>query len=432
MNSATSDAILARMMALHPKIIDLGLERVQDLLHRLDHPERRLPPVVHVAGTNGKGSTIAFLRAMLEAEGRSVQCYTSPHLVRFHERIRINGKLISEDTLVSLLERCEAANDRRNITYFEITTIAAFLAFAESPSDILLLETGLGGRLDATNVVTAPALCVITPISLDHTQFLGETLPEIAGEKAGILKSGSPAVVGRQEEEALSVIEARARAIDAPLLRLGKEWHYEARADQLYFEDLDGSIVLPKPGLPGAHQWENAALAVAAARQLGELSPGTKAIAEGFAKVEWPARLQQLTSGPLIDAIAGANNEDWELWLDGGHNEAAGQRLAESLGAWGEKPVHLVYGMMNTKAAVRYLEPLAKKARSLRAITIPGEPNALSAEEAATAARRAGFSARAFPDAATACRTILREEEPGPILICGSLYLAGSVLKDHA
>lgn len=432
MEPAKSDIVLERLNRLHPKIIDLGLERVEDLLARLGQPQLKVPPVVHVAGTNGKGSTIAYLRAMLEAGGRRVHCYTSPHLVRFHERIRLDGDLIEERELVRLLERCEAANDKRNITYFEITTVAAFLAFAERPADVLLLETGLGGRLDATNVIPSPLLGVITPISLDHTQFLGESLAEIAFEKAGILKTGRPAVIGRQEKVALDVIEDRAKALGAPLFRHGREWDYALKGESVIYEDAEGSLELPKPRLMGAHQIENAALAVAAARNLQDLRLEKESIAKGLLTVEWPARLQPLTQGPIVDLLAENSSGAWELWLDGGHNEAAGERLSEALGEWGDKPIHLVYGMMNTKAAERYLAPLAKRASSLRAVTIPGEVNALSAEEAALAAKSAGFKAKPQESVIAACRDIVAIEPAGRILICGSLYLAGKVLAEHA
>ncbi len=429
---AKSDIVLERLNRLHPKIIDLGLERVHDLLARLGNPEQSLPPVVHVAGTNGKGSVIAYLRAMIEAAGKPVHCYTSPHLVRFHERIRLNGTLIEEEVLVRLLEDCEAANDGRTITYFEITTIAALLAFSRAPSDILLLETGLGGRLDATNVVAQPAATVITPISLDHTQFLGETVAEIAFEKAGILKPGCVAVVGRQDPEALTVIERRAAELGSPLYRFGHEWHSRREGEGLVFEDAKGTLRLPKPRLLGAHQFENAGLAIAAARQLGQQCPDAKFLAQGLKDVEWPARLQRLLQGPLVAQLSAQPQAAWELWLDGGHNEAAGLRLAESLADMTDEPLHLIYGMMNTKAADRYLQPLAVRASSLRAVTIPGEINALSAEDAAETARSVGFSASAWPSVNEALCDILRNEKPGRILICGSLYLAGRILGEHA
>ena len=430
--SSKSDRVLDRLNRLHPKIIDLGLDRVVDLLRRLGDPQERVAPTVHVAGTNGKGSTIAFLRAMLDAGGQRVQCYTSPHLVRFHERIRLTSGLIDEETLVALLEYCENVSEGRPITYFEITTVAAFCAFAAENADLLLLETGLGGRLDATNVLTRPLASVITPISLDHTQFLGESLGEIAFEKAGILKSGVPAIVGPQPPEALVVIERRAGQLGAPLLRYGREWRCEETGDELVYEDATGCLRLPRPALIGAHQAENAALAVAVARHAPSLCLSRDAMARGLAEAQWPARLQRLRRGPLVTCLEATGEENWQLWLDGGHNPAAGERLADVLVAWHDRPVHLIYGMMNSKLARDYLRPLAGRVSSLHAVTIPGEANALSADAAAAAAADAGMQAVPADSVASALARILAEEAPGRILICGSLYLAGRVLAENA
>src|SRR5690606_9871565 len=294
-----SDLVLARLMSLHPKIIDLSLGRVERLLAALGHPELALPPVIHVAGTNGKGSTIAMIRAGLESGGSRVHVYTSPHLARFHERIRLAGELIAEDRLIDLLERCEEANGGEPITYFEITTCAAFLAFAEEPADALLLEVGLGGRLDATNVVPEPRLSVITPISVDHQQYLGDTLAEIAGEKAGILRRGVPCVVGPQEDEALAAIEARAEALGAPLLLAGRDWTVWEEHGRVAFQDEGGLLDLPPPALLGAHQVTNAGMAVAALRALGA---GDAACQAALRDAVWPARMQRLRHGPLIEA----------------------------------------------------------------------------------------------------------------------------------
>jgi dihydrofolate synthase/folylpolyglutamate synthase len=427
-SSPSSDAVLDRLNRLHPKIIDLGLDRVEDILRRLGDPHRSVAPVVHFAGTNGKGSTIAFLRAMLEAQGRRVQTYTSPHLVRFHERVRLTYGPIAEDTLVALLEYCESVNESRPITYFEITTVAAFCAFAADKADVLLLETGLGGRLDATNVLKRPLATVITPISLDHVQFLGNSIGEIAFEKAGILKYGVPAIVGPQPPRALEVVEKRARELSAPLFRFGHEWRFGSDGDGVIYEDDRGELRLPPPALIGPHQVENAGLAVAAARHLGHLSPSSDALARGLASADWPARLQRLRRGVLVEHLCSTSEEGWELWLDGGHNESAGQRLAEVLADWDDRPTHLVYGMMNTKSARGYLLPLAPRAASLTAITIPGETNALSAADAAAEAEIVGLRATPADSLVSAIGRIVREEAPGRILICGSLYLAGHAL----
>jgi len=413
---ASSDLVLARLMQLHPKIIDLTLDRVWRLLERLGHPERRLPPTVHVAGTNGKGSTIAYLRAMAEAAGQRVQVYTSPHLVRFHERVRLVEGLIGEAALLALLEECEAANGGAPITFFEITTVAALLAFSRQPADLLLLEVGLGGRLDATNVLERPALCVVTPVSMDHMQYLGETLEAIAFEKAGILKAGVPAVLAPQAPAALAVLAARAAAIGAPVTQVGD---FAETPDGLRW----GGRLYPAPVLPGPHQYENAATALAAA---GLLGLPEAARAGGLQRAEWPARLQRLRRGPLPEALPG----DWELWLDGGHNESAGHALAAQAARWAAtdgRPLHLVFGMLNTKAAQAFLAPLLPLAASVQAVAIPGEPNSLTAEEAA--AKAPGILPRG--SLAEALSALPRADAPARVLICGSLYLAGRVLADN-
>jgi len=425
----SSDAVLDRLTRLHPKVIDLSLGRVERLLARLDHPEARLAPVVHVAGTNGKGSLLAFLRAMLEAAGRRVQVYTSPHLVRFHERIRLTSGLIEEDALIALLERCEAVNGPEPITFFEVTTAAAFLAFAEDPADILLLETGLGGRLDATNMIDRPRLTAITPIALDHQQFLGTTLEVIATEKAGIMKPGVPCVVGPQEAAVLTIIEARAAALDAPLFAAGRDWSFDATPDGFRYEDAKGARDLPKPALLGAHQIANAALAVACAARLEDFGLDARAIAAGISGASWPGRLQQLTRGPLAEALPSG----WELWLDGGHNPAAGAALADTLKTWQDRPLDLIYGMLDTKGAAGFLAPLAPLADSLKAVRIPGEAASLTAEAAAAQAVQAGIEAAPADSVISALKAIVETaDRPGRILICGSLYLAGQVLGDNS
>ncbi|HLI10940.1 MAG TPA: folylpolyglutamate synthase/dihydrofolate synthase family protein [Alphaproteobacteria bacterium] len=428
MQPQASDAVLARLLKLHPKVIDLSLGRIERLLAILGHPERRLAPVVHVAGTNGKGSTIAFLRAMLEAAGRKVQVYTSPHLVRFAERIRLADGIIGDAALTALLEECERANGGAPITFFEITTAAAFLAFAREPADILLLEVGLGGRLDATNVIERPALSVIAPVSIDHTDFLGDTLAAIAFEKAGILKPGVAAAIGPQEPEALGVIEARAEAVGAPLARFGVEWSAEATAEGMRFSGRRWRLDLPRPALPGPHQIGNAGLAIAAAEHLDGFGLTPAHLAAGLRAASWPARLQRLTRGPLLAGLP----TGWELWLDGGHNAAAGAILAAQAARWRDKPLGLIYGMLKTKDAIGFLEPLAPHAAVTRTIAIPGEANSLSAEEACRHARAAGHDAAAAASIEAARDAIVaRLGRPARILICGSLYLAGKVLVEN-
>lgn len=426
-----SDAILARLQALHPKRIDLSLGRIERLLASLDHPERKLAPVVHVAGTNGKGSTVAFLRAMLEAAGKRVHVYTSPHLVRFHERIRLAGNLIEEDRLADVLARCEAANKGEPITFFEVTTAAAFLAFAETPADVVILEVGLGGRLDATNVVARPAVTAITPVSLDHRDFLGDTIAAIAAEKAGILKAGVPAVIGPQGDEGGAVIAARARAIDAPLIRFDGEWRAAASPRGMRYEGPRGSLDLPRPALAGDHQIVNAGAAITC---LGVVAPECwkhSVVARGITAVEWPARLQPLTRGPLAHIVRTKAPEGSTLWLDGGHNPDAGAALA----AWAKAdphPLYLVAGMLNTKDAGGFFAPLEPYVQAAATVAIPGADAGLSAEALAGYALAAGLKARHEPDLETALTELARQaREPSRFLICGSLYLAGVVLTEN-
>jgi len=418
-----SDVILARMHSLHPKIIDLTLDRVERLLAALDHPERRLPPVIHIAGTNGKGSTQAMIRAGMEAAGKTVHAYTSPHLARFHERIRLSGELISEPALTALLDECMVANGTAPITFFEITTCAAFLAFARTPADYTLLEVGLGGRLDATNVVARPALTIITPLSIDHQQYLGDTLPEIAGEKAGILKRGVPCVVGPQPDAALAVIEARAARLGVPLIVHGQHWHVTTERGRLIFQDERGLMDLPRPNLPGPHQIQNAGAALAALRHLGFDDVACEA---AVSRADWPARMQRLRRGPLASSAPMV-----ELWLDGGHNPAGGLAVAATLAAMPARPSFLICGMLDTKDIAGYLAPLKAHATRLFAVAIPFEPNTLSAEATCAAARAAGISADTAPSVAAALATITAQNPAARVLICGSLYLAGTVLRDN-
>ncbi|MDP2062246.1 MAG: folylpolyglutamate synthase/dihydrofolate synthase family protein [Phaeovulum sp.] len=418
-----SDTILTRLMTLHPKVIDLTLDRVERLLVALGHPERALPPVIHIAGTNGKGSTQAMLRAGMEASGKRVHAYTSPHLARFHERIRLAGAIIPEPMLAALLDECEAANLGQPITFFEITTCAAFMGFARTAADYTLLEVGLGGRLDATNVLPRPALTIITPVSIDHQQYLGETLPEIAGEKAGILKRGVPCIVGPQQPEALAVIESRAARLGAPLCAHGQHWHAFEERGRLVFQDETGLLDLPLPNLPGPHQIENAGAALAALRHLGFDGSACEA---AVTRAEWPARMQRLTRGPLVEAAPKA-----ELWLDGGHNPAGGQAIAATLARLPRRPTHLIVGMLNTKDVAGYMRPLAGQAATLTAVSIPGEPNTLSADATMAAARAAGIAASTAESVLAAVAARAAAEPRARILICGSLYLAGGVLREN-
>jgi dihydrofolate synthase/folylpolyglutamate synthase len=424
MTSSGSDLILERLKALHPKSIDLSLGRIERLLAALGNPERHLPPVVHIAGTNGKGSTLAMLAAMLRAKGHRVDRYISPHLVRFAERILQDGEPIAEEVLATLLERCEHANDGAPITFFEITTAAAFLAYAAAPADWLLLETGLGGRLDATNVVARPRLVLITSVSMDHESYLGTTLEAIAGEKAGILKPGVTAIIGRQEAPALAAIQRRAAEIGAPLLLHGRDWEAHAAGDRLVVEAPARRLELPRPALPGVHQIDNGGLAVMAALSLAEAGVDEAEIILGLRTARWPARLQRLTRGPAVDALPTGS----ELWLDGGHNPAAGEALASSMAA-DPRPLHLIVGMLGTKDLRAFLRPLASVAASLTAVPIPGEPAARPPEEVAAAAAELGLAAavRPSPEAAVAALPAA----PSRVLICGSLYLAGDVLARH-
>ncbi len=424
----SSDVLLDRLLTLHPKLIDLTLDRVWRLLEAVGDPQDRIAPVIHVAGTNGKGSTLAMVRAGLTAAGKRVNTYTSPHLVRFHERIRLGDALIGEPELAELLNECERANDGQMITFFEITTVAALLAFARSPADFTLLEVGLGGRLDSTNVITRPAVTAITPVSLDHQHFLGETLTEIAGEKAGIMKRGVPCVVAPQPDEALAQIEDHAAAVGAPLLIHGQDWQVRTEHGRLVYQDEAGLLDLDPPRLAGAHQVVNAGTAIAILRALGMDDEACQA---ALTRAEWPARVEQLTDGPLVSLLPG----NCELWLDGGHNAAAGESLAEVLDEWHARrpiPVHGIAGMLNTKSAVDFLRPLTPRLAGLHAVTIPGADASFSADELADVARSLRAQVKPAPSVADALREIAsRLDAPARVLICGSLYLAGEVLREN-
>jgi dihydrofolate synthase/folylpolyglutamate synthase len=424
-----SGAILQRLMALHPRQIDLSLGRLTRLLAALGNPERRVPPVIHVAGTNGKGSTVAFLRAMLEAAGKRVHVYTSPHLVRFHERIRLAGTLVGEDELVAVLEEVERINGGEAITQFEITTAAAFVLFARHPADVLLLEVGLGGRLDATNVIDRPLASVITPVSIDHTAFLGDTVEQIAIEKAGVLKRGVPGIISAQSEAVRDVLEACAGRVRAPLLISGQDWQSREERGRLVFEDEDGLLDLPLPRLSGRHQQENAGVAIAVLRRLRELGVTAAHIEVGLLNVQWPARMQRLTSGPLLDMLP----PESELWLDGGHNPEGGRAAASTMAELEERvarPLMLVAGMLNTKDSEGFFAPFSGLAAGVHTVPIPGNPSSLSAEDVAAAADFAGLPALAHESLEAALRGIEVEPDnlPPRVLITGSLYLAGEVL----
>ena len=428
--ASAAERSLSRLAGLHPRKIDLSLDRMTRLLAALGDPQQRLPAVVHVAGTNGKGSTIAFMRAMLEAAGLRVHVYTSPHLVRFNERIRLGapggGRLVDDTRLADALDRAEAANAGAPITLFEITTAVAFLLFSEVPADVLLLEVGLGGRLDATNVVARPKTSVITPVSIDHVDFLGPELAGIAAEKAGIIKPGVPVVSGFQPDAALRVIERAALRARAPLFLRGEHWHLQVEGGRLAYSDEDGLLDLPRPRLLGPHQIDNAGLAVAAVRAFRLPAAAHEA---GILKADWPGRLQRLTAGPL----AARAPEGAELWLDGGHNAAGGIALAHAMCELEERysrPLVLVAGMLGTKDVAGFLAPFAGLARALIAVPVPGDHAGQPPQAVAAAATALGIPARVAPDVGTALDGIaISADGPPRVLIAGSLHLAGAVLE---
>lgn len=430
-----SDVILKRLLKLHPVKIDLALTRIERLLADLGHPEEKLPPVIHVAGTNGKGSTCAFCRAMLEAEGKTVSVYTSPHLVKFHERIRLPGGYISEDELSALLAECEAVNAGKPITFFEITTAAAFLAFSRHKADALIVEVGLGGRYDATNVLHDPAVAVIAPVGLDHKEFLGDTLTQIAGEKAGIIMPHCPVVVAPQADEALAVIEHEAAKQHAPISVFGQDFSVGQENGRMVYQDTDGLLDLPMPRLPGRHQMENAATAIAALRKIGWA--GEAAIAKGLRTVEWPARLQRLTKGPLVDIAP----EGAEIWLDGGHNPHGAAAVAQAMADFEErspKPLYLISGMLKTKDTTGYFAAFKGLVRHVSTVAIEGDDASFGAGALYDHVRAAGIEASPAEDLADAmlhieaCVRTNAHEPPPRILICGSLHLAGVVLRHNS
>ncbi len=422
-----SDAILDRMTRLHPKAIDLTLGRIERLLSLLGDPHERLPPVIHVAGTNGKGSTVATLRACLEAAGYRVHAFTSPHLVRFNERIRLAGRLIEEEDLADLLEEVERVNDGGSITFFEITTAATYLAFSRVAADIVLLETGLGGRWDTTNLFAQPAVTAITPVGMDHMHFLGDTIAKIAGEKAGILKHGRPAVIGPQVPEALAVIEAEAAALGAPLFRFGREWRAEPTATGWRYESEARRWDLPLSRLPGRHQIDNAGIAMTVLEQLEGFTVTRDQAAAGLASVEWPARLQRLVKGPLVEMLP----DGWELWLDGAHNRHGADALALQAENWRDLPLYGLFGGLTSRDPADVLAPLVPYLKAFRGVAIPGEANAHPADAIAAAGQVLGLESEPAASVAAAIDAFIRHPGPARILIFGSLYLAGHVLAEN-
>jgi dihydrofolate synthase/folylpolyglutamate synthase len=427
------DELIARLSALHPKSIDLGLDRMHALLARLDHPERKLPPVIHIAGTNGKGSTIAYLRAILEAAGLRVHVYTSPHLVRINECYRLGrngcGALVGDDELRAVLEQCEQANKGEPITIFEAETAAAFCLFAQHPADVVLLEVGLGGRLDATNVIDAPLATIIAPVSMDHTEFLGHSLTAIAGEKAAIIKRNAPVVCAEQAPEAMAVIEAEAKRMRAPLHAAGQQWHVSVECGRLVYQDDRGLMDLAAPKLFGRHQFDNAGLAIACLRAIDGFKISMPAFEAGIVNAEWPARMQRLVAGALVNLAPQGS----EIWLDGAHNAEGGRVAAAALGDLEERvsrPLVVIAGMMANKDAGAFLANFAGLTRHIMAVQIPGRDNAMPPDRLADAARALGMRVENAASVEAALQTLSRlaYEVPPRILITGSLYLAGHVL----
>ncbi len=415
-----AEAIIDRLHARYPRLIDLSLDRLRDVLTRLGNPQDRLPPVIHVAGTNGKGSTCAFLRAIGEAQGWRVHVTTSPHLVRFNERIRIAGDLVTDAALSAAVDRIEAANGLAPLSVFELLVAATFVLFADAPAELCILETGLGGQFDATNVIARPAACAITSISLDHREMLGDTLEKIAFEKAGIFKSGVPAVTGAQPANVLAVLQAQADAHGIRLSARDRDWSATPSTTGFRFTDPAGTLDLPPPALLGAHQIDNAGIAVAALRASG-LPITQDAIGRGIAQAIWPARMQR-----LVGAVPQAMPPGWEVWLDGGHNPGGGVAVAAQLRAWGDRPTHIVVGMKQAKDTAEFLAPIMPLAASLWAVAEPEQHLALPVERVIAAS---GGVAKPGPTVTASLAQIAARFPPGRVLICGSLYLAGEVLK---
>ncbi|QDH16798.1 bifunctional folylpolyglutamate synthase/dihydrofolate synthase [Swingsia samuiensis] len=411
--------VLERLQELFPKLIDLSLGRLEQLLEKLGNPHHKLPPVIHVAGTNGKGSTCANLRAIVEAAGLRAHVMTSPHLVSVTERFRLAGTLVTEDVLVETFEEIERVNAGAPITVFEVLTAAGFLLFSRVPADVVILEVGLGGRFDATNVISKPVACVITPVSLDHQAFLGDSVAAIAGEKAGIIKSHVPVIIGQQQPEALEVIRARAKELDAPVYALGDAFQVYREGEELHYKDSKGALVLPLPRLEGEHQASNSGVAIAALRMSGLKLPD-QAYA-GIAQTVWPARLQRL-NGHLAEILPSG----WELYLDGGHNPNAGEMLGRVLDQWDDKPTYVIAGVKQSKDIRGFLEPLLERAESVQVVAEPEQHMAASIEDMIDAS---GDKAIAGPTIREALfRLEKKKESAARVLICGSLYLAGVAL----
>ena len=425
MSKRKTQTILSRLMELHPKTIDLSLGRVERLLGLLGNPEKKLPPIVHVAGTNGKGSVIAMLNAILRCSGYDIHTYTSPHLINFNERITLCGHLIKDEIIQSILNECEQVNDGAPITFFEITTAAAFVAFNRVKADILLLEVGLGGRLDATNVVS-PLISAITSVSIDHQQFLGDTITEIAREKAGILKTKTPAIIGIQTQESLKVIEERAKKINVPIYRGNYEWEIKPTKNGMIFHDETSSLHLPRPILLGDHQIDNAGIAVATAKHLSKdkfKKINSRSIIEGIKTTVWAGRMQQVTWPGLAS--------DWQLWLDGGHNSGASKAICSYIESWGNSPVHIIIGMIETKNVKDFIIPIAKNSMSITTLAIPGQPASVDPSIMLSYLNSIDIDKRQAMDIKSAISQIHADfkNSPGRILVCGSLYLVGEALK---
>ena len=429
-----SRKLIERLEQLHPKIIDLSLDRLNNLLNALDNPQKRLPPIIHVAGTNGKGSTIAILRSIQNAAGLSIHAYTSPHLVHLNERFIIAGKEITEKSLIQTLTECENANAGAEITFFEIITAAGLLAFSRIKADLLLLEVGLGGRFDATNVVSNPILSIITPISLDHQQYLGDTLEKIAYEKAGILKEKRPAIIGQQGPEALKVIKLKAEETGSPLFIFQRDWNITETKSAIKFEVEGSTSYFEKPNLKGIHQIQNAGIAIAATHYLKEVLPiKNGSIDQGLLTVKWPARLQKINEGPLINILP----TNVELWIDGGHNQNASLLIAHTIRNWKIKnpclSIHMVFGCLSNRETKALLQPFINIIDLVQTVKIPEQANSASRELVAHTAKSMGFRANPADTVTKAVKNIISlSAGKRLILIYGSLYLSGSVLADNS
>ena len=422
-----SDTVVERLHNLHPSLIDLSLNRILQLLKKIGDPQNSLPCPIHIAGTNGKGSCLAFLQAICEAANLTVHRYTSPHLVRFSERITVAGRTLPDTQIVELLEECEEANRGQEITFFEITTAAAFLAFSRTKADVTLVETGLGGRFDATNVIERPSLTAITPVAMDHMRFLGNTLDAIAFEKAGILKSQVPAIISKQINTAQTVINKRAKEIDAPLILQGREWDVRSETNGICVIDKNKEINLPLPALPGLHQHNNAAQAVITALQIPNVDISETALAAGLKSTVWPARMQLITSGHIISKLP----RFWKVWVDGGHNAAAAEVISDFCKHWKEQNTIIIFSSTNTRDPTAFLKNLSYAPSKIICIKIPDEASSLSADDCSQAAKKQGFKSETAESIMHALQIATSLANSGNILICGSLYLAGAFLKQN-